>query len=1334
MKFKHLLAVAVLRTSSSFIHGEGRNLVESDEVIDVAVIGGGLSGIYSAWRLLTANETIRSDISHVSHNDSLSVSLFEFSERIGGRLLSVSPPNDKEGFNAEFGKMNFLDDHVLTEEILNYLDIPSKNFPANDDHNICYSRNQHIREYEIRQDNHLPYDVNWSNEGKGPLEILRDAIETIVPGFSSFSSSQWHEAKENRTFDGEYLYNQGLWNVLSRVMSSEAYELSMSCLGMDSSLSNWNAAEGIHSLAKHSAVDIDIKYKTPVDGMETIPVKIRDLFLKEGGTIHYNHKMTHFTRHYVNLSSNSTLITQTAGISSTIRADTGATTPIYKIQFDGRPAVFARSIILALPRRSLELIEQNNEFFQNETVRSLISTVTPSSYSKLFLCYDHAWWTKVSQVGKNGGRSFTDLPLQQTYYFGSCLMGTYSDGESDGFWESMEPTSRKSQPLRFTDRNDNKGASDRWEQLFASPQMISQAQRQLKDFHGLQYIPEPKSAGYISWDHEPFGGAGHLWNVGVKAWEVQKAIMKPLPDWSVHIVGGAYSSEQHFVEGDLESAEKMLKAHFFEEDAGDSWVPFGSSLFSQNDSERFGTAVSISGSGTRAAVGSVVEDEDGIYHKHVSVFDYFGSHDFGYWTQIGFDLEKGSYMDTSSYSVSLSEDGNCLAIGSLGLDTMGNFTGHVTVFQYEDGHWTKMGDVGEDLMIGNELDGSLPMSLSKNESSLPVSLSESGTRLAVGTPLHANGTGQVLVFEYDDGDWAQAGNAIDGIVNEGHFGWSVSLSRNGEIVAAGGPMTSGNVSGYVSVFSFDGDWSRMGSNIHGSEIDDMFGYAVSLSGDGDYVAVGAPSSDVGGVDNGYVGVYKYVEGDWTDHGFGVYGEDGENAGYSISLAADGNVLVVGMPGNGTVNGTSTGRVKVYDLLPDSMARSFAWEQLGSDLTGNSPGDNVGYSVSSSSDGHFVTIGNPTVDSYLPGHIQTYEYIPKTPEAPKEFVMVKKELLTTFDENNKAYGNMFTVRALSDITMTAMDIHTSSVDMISVEVWTKTGSFAGSEDNSTDWTLIVKEEKLQGYGLLAQTPIPEGMFQAVNIKAGESQSFFVTLYSEDLRYTNADDDEMGTVFVSNEELEFFVGAAFGIPEGDAIPFGGQEFENRIFNGVLHYSALGTEETLPSVTESKELRTIFDGVTGSYGAMFNIKALKEIEIRSIDFHTNALKEVNVTVWTKSGSYEGHEQNATHWTLVAEVDLLVGQGMGKPTEIPTETFSPVTVKAGRYQAFYVVLDSNNLEYSRNGNFTNNSVYTSNNDMEFFVGVGISELFGAVFEDSIFNGVVRYMVNETDPEAIGV
>lgn len=61
------------------------------ECDDVAIIGAGIAGSFAAWRLRHSN---------------LSISVYEYSNRIGGRIFT-SHINGVKGFNAELGAMRF---------------------------------------------------------------------------------------------------------------------------------------------------------------------------------------------------------------------------------------------------------------------------------------------------------------------------------------------------------------------------------------------------------------------------------------------------------------------------------------------------------------------------------------------------------------------------------------------------------------------------------------------------------------------------------------------------------------------------------------------------------------------------------------------------------------------------------------------------------------------------------------------------------------------------------------------------------------------------------------------------------------------------------------------------------------------------------------------------------------------------------------------------------------------------------------------------------------------------------------------------------------------------
>ena len=70
--------------------------------------------------------------------------------------------------------------------------------------------------------------------------------------------------------------------------------------------------------------------------------------------------------------------------------------------------VHAKKIILAMPRRSLELIK--GEFFDDPWLKENIPSVLIQDAFKLFLAYEQPWWRALGLVA---GRSVTDLPVRQ---------------------------------------------------------------------------------------------------------------------------------------------------------------------------------------------------------------------------------------------------------------------------------------------------------------------------------------------------------------------------------------------------------------------------------------------------------------------------------------------------------------------------------------------------------------------------------------------------------------------------------------------------------------------------------------------------------------------------------------------------------------------------------------------------------------------------------------------------------------------------------------------------------------------------------------------------------
>ena len=129
--------------------------------------------------------------------------------------------------------------------------------------------------------------------------------------------------------------------------------------------------------------------------------------------------------------------------------------------------------------------------------------------------------------------------------------------------------------------------------------------------------------------------------------------------------------------------------------------------------------------------------------------------------------------------------------------------------------------------------------------------------------------------------------------------------------------------------------SQLGLDIEGEASFDQSGWSVSLSADGNRVAIGAPNNDGNGDDSGHVRVFEWINGVWIQVGTDIDGESpGDQSGSSVSLSSDGNRVAIGSPYN-VVNGTNSGHVRVYEWM------NGAWAKLGMNVDGEN--DQVGQS-------------------------------------------------------------------------------------------------------------------------------------------------------------------------------------------------------------------------------------------------------------------------------------------------------------------------------------------------------------------------------------------------------
>lgn len=365
----------------------------------------------------------------------------------------------------------------------------------------------------------------------------------------------------------------------------------------------------------------------------------------------------------------------------------------------------------------------------------------------------------------------------------------------------------------------------------------------------------------------------------------------------------------------------------------------------------FGYSVALSSDGDTLAVGTYEEDSnatgidgnesDNSVASAGAVY-VFTRDNTGTWAQQAYVKASNTEQeDFFGYRVALNADGDTLAVGAYGEDS--NATGidgdesdnsvqeagAVYVFmRNESGTWSQQAYIkASDVRVIDSFGSSL-------------SLSGSGDTLAVGAfgedsnatgingdqiNIDARASGAVYVFIRDaSGSWAQQAFIKASNTEEfDYFGHSTALSLDGRTLAVGaifedskatginGDEMDNSVSGAGAVYVFNqdsnGDWLQQ-AYIKASNPDpnDYFGYSITLSSDGDTLAVGAygEDSETTGIDgeqfdnsvsdSGAVYVFiRDISGSWMQQAYVKASNFGGYFGESTALSADGNMLAVG---------------------------------------------------------------------------------------------------------------------------------------------------------------------------------------------------------------------------------------------------------------------------------------------------------------------------------------------------------------------------------------------------------------------------------------------------------
>lgn len=364
--------------------------------------------------------------------------------------------------------------------------------------------------------------------------------------------------------------------------------------------------------------------------------------------------------------------------------------------------------------------------------------------------------------------------------------------------------------------------------------------------------------------------------------------------------------------------------------------------------------------------------------------------------------------DRFGHQVAISGDGSTLAIGARDEDSSatgvdGNQddntskdAGAVYVFSNANNTWTQQAYIkASNTNAGDIFGSSLSFSTDGNTLAVGAPFEDSSAKGVGGNPNDnmSESAGAVYIFTRTANTWAQEeyikapnSDAFD------YFGGALSLSGDGKTLAVsasnedsgatgiGGDQDDASALGAGAVHIFtrtDSTWNHQ-EYIKSSNTGmlDRFGSALSLSADGDTLAVGAPSEDSDGKgvdadpnDNtsenaGAAYVFTRTNNTWMHRAYikASNTDAGDLFGGALSLSSDGSTLAIGATaedsiatGIGGDEGNNTaetaGSVYVFTRTGDEWTQQAYVKASNTDAE-----DQFGGALSLSSDGHTLAIG------------------------------------------------------------------------------------------------------------------------------------------------------------------------------------------------------------------------------------------------------------------------------------------------------------------------------------------------------------------------------------------
>ena len=504
---------------------------------DVVIVGGGVAGFYTAWRLL-------------QENPDQSITVLESSQRLGGRLYSEKAP----GFSSvcvEHGGMRYSRQHQLLSALVGYLKLPTAPYSSVlDGFNPIFLRGSRTSLKGLESGDDVPFLLPSYLKSHQPGSVIPEAVMAFLAkrNLEIGKDMSLLDILKSVDFDGRDFEDISFLDFLALICEDEMFEYYNSVHGywVDTH-KNVSAYELLSGFLPFVS---DAETITLRDGMQALPCTLASLAIELGCQVEQGSSVRQITAE---------------GDSLTVSGTRDQTSFMLR----------ASRVVLTLPPNRLRELEGLEALAP--ALHASLSKVIEIPAIKTHFSYSTAWW---SSMGIVGGEARTDLPLRQCLYMGSdaqregkstaaapdagpaMLLACYTDSDASDFW--------RRQPDAQSDPDDLAGPADPALRCGRSHRL--KLMEQLSRLHGRE-LPAPIWSSSCDWTKQPSGVATHIWRVGANSAKTLPLIRHPNPSLPLYVCGEAFSQEQGWVNGALRSAEALLRGPFGL--ARPSWCPAG---------------------------------------------------------------------------------------------------------------------------------------------------------------------------------------------------------------------------------------------------------------------------------------------------------------------------------------------------------------------------------------------------------------------------------------------------------------------------------------------------------------------------------------------------------------------------------------------------------------------------------------------------------------------------------------------------------------------------------------------------------------------------------------